>query len=147
MEASDQVTHKHTHHQPVPTTYNIVVLRVTFYVYDDYDHGYDDDHVVYDDHDHDHDHEFDCGFVHQDHVHACVNEHVYVCVYDIQVEEVKKGKQVGKVMEERGEKEGVAMMEDTHTLDLQGLIGNYRAGEGQKGELAHWKLSEILEIM
>lgn len=147
MEATYQVTHTHTHHQPEPTTYNIVVLQVTFYVYDDYAHAYDD--VYYDDHDHDHDHdhEFDCVLVHQDHVHACVNEHVYACVYGIQVEEVKKGTQVEKVMEEREERGGVSMMEDMHMLDLQGLIGNYRVGEGQKGELGPKKLCEdvILE--
>nr|GFB99406.1 hypothetical protein [Tanacetum cinerariifolium] len=54
---------------------------------------------------------------------------------DVQVAAVGSNARVQKVMEV---KEEFVMMEDMHRLDLQGLTGNYRAGEGQKGGLGQW---------
>lgn len=93
---------------------------MTFYVYDDCDHAYDD-------HNHACAHHFDSA-----HSREHVNDHVYVGEYvsahGVQAEEVVAKDKLGqKVMEV---KVGLVMLEDMNKLDLQGLIGNYKEGEG-----------------
>lgn len=148
---SDQAAHRHTHHQLELATYNIAVLQETFYVYDDYDHAYDD-HVYYDPHPHldphpDHAcaHDFDSDYAcaHDfDCVHAHVNDHVYTC--DCDYDNVSVDIQAGVVeVDELGQmvrevEEGFVMLGDMHRLGLQGPTENYRADGGQKGESALW---------